>query len=560
MHAAVCKRFDKLCQKASSITGGVAELQSRLLAHKDGEAEKLRARVLDEAATIMCEWDNDWEVAKLRTHFGLREAQDPSAVIDGQEGFALGHGGILQLQQGFELEQWAAMQTGLLEPEPEPEQPDEPRGSVMFHSTTSFNATLRSEGGASVASVGLSSNVASERFMARQTQLSFELALAAAAQAALHATSNSLRASATRDESGSPTTAAQLAAQHLGQAEQLLAEQDNAPGGGRGDTVLAYRWYRLCTAFADVGDEQGTRRAFVRAFRCGLHLVGNTDVLDPSTHPSIVSILQKAGGNANTSTGTVVQSLERLMVQFREAQREHTASISAISSLKRSERQLYRDLGNTGPLNLDLEEPAPLHDDPATATATATADADADVDANQATRAFGADAPSLESTLMVPIAPAKQQQQHQSEQDSMSDGPRERRRNSQKQSDDSSEVARAARAQMPPRPKLAEALKQSRLAADPGKWSVDDVVDWLAELGLPVQRYQLAFRKENVDGDTLLTLKDRDLVDLQVDVLGHRKLIIKAAGRLKMRGLAELDSGWASASSRGSTRESQRGS
>ena len=41
MHAAVCKRFDKLCQKASSITGGVAELQSRLLVHKDGEADIL---------------------------------------------------------------------------------------------------------------------------------------------------------------------------------------------------------------------------------------------------------------------------------------------------------------------------------------------------------------------------------------------------------------------------------------------------------------------------------------------------------------------------------------
>ena len=193
LHLSITQRFDKLASKASSIHNGAAELQSRLHVHQQMESERLRACIVDEAAALMGEWANDWEVAALRSHFGMTDTPN----------------GVLGPEDAVEN----AMQTDQRSTQDAPGQSEEHQAKVhnttgvLWHSTTSFSASARSFGcgrrpGSSVAS-GLSSTVASERFEARQAQLQFELRLAAAAQAAV-------------------TCSYDMADQHLGKAEHLL--------------------------------------------------------------------------------------------------------------------------------------------------------------------------------------------------------------------------------------------------------------------------------------------------------------------------------------------------
>jgi hypothetical protein len=64
------------------------------------------------------------------------------------------------------------------------------------------------------------------------------------------------------------------------------------------------------------------------------------------------------------------------------------------------------------------------------------------------------------------------------------------------------------------------------------KWSNDDVIEWLHTCKL--EQFESTFKKYNIDGYTLIQLKEHDLeVHLKVESLGYRKNIIKHIFMLK---------------------------
>ena len=58
-----------------------------------------------------------------------------------------------------------------------------------------------------------------------------------------------------------------------------------------------------------------------------------------------------------------------------------------------------------------------------------------------------------------------------------------------------------------------------------------DVEDWLRGLGF--ERYQAAFRENDVDAELLLGLTDDDLKDIGVNSLGHRRRLLEAIAGLR---------------------------
>ena len=58
-----------------------------------------------------------------------------------------------------------------------------------------------------------------------------------------------------------------------------------------------------------------------------------------------------------------------------------------------------------------------------------------------------------------------------------------------------------------------------------------DVEDWLRALGF--ERYQAAFRENDVDAELLLGLTDDDLKDIGVNSLGHRRRLLEAIAGLR---------------------------
>ena len=60
-----------------------------------------------------------------------------------------------------------------------------------------------------------------------------------------------------------------------------------------------------------------------------------------------------------------------------------------------------------------------------------------------------------------------------------------------------------------------------------------DVGDWLRSLGL--ERYEQAFRDNEIDVDLLPNLTADDLKDLGVALVGHRRRLLDAIARLAMR-------------------------
>ena len=53
-----------------------------------------------------------------------------------------------------------------------------------------------------------------------------------------------------------------------------------------------------------------------------------------------------------------------------------------------------------------------------------------------------------------------------------------------------------------------------------------DIAAWLRELGL--ERYETAFRSNDIDVDLLSDLTEADLEKLGVTSLGHRKILLRA--------------------------------
>jgi len=68
-----------------------------------------------------------------------------------------------------------------------------------------------------------------------------------------------------------------------------------------------------------------------------------------------------------------------------------------------------------------------------------------------------------------------------------------------------------------------------------------DVRDWLRSLGL--ERYEVAFRENEIDETVLPSLTAEDLKDLGVSIVGHRRKLLDAITALRTEATAKGASG-----------------
>src|ERR1700722_17891193 len=66
-----------------------------------------------------------------------------------------------------------------------------------------------------------------------------------------------------------------------------------------------------------------------------------------------------------------------------------------------------------------------------------------------------------------------------------------------------------------------------------------DVVDWLRTLGL--ERYEAAFRENDVDAELLPTLTADDLKEIGITSFGHRRRLLEAIAALPPEGTSADD-------------------
>ena len=66
-----------------------------------------------------------------------------------------------------------------------------------------------------------------------------------------------------------------------------------------------------------------------------------------------------------------------------------------------------------------------------------------------------------------------------------------------------------------------------------------DVADWLRALGL--ERYEAAFRENDVDAELLPNLTADDLKEIGVTSLGHRRHLLEAIAALRLEGTPAVD-------------------
>ena len=59
-----------------------------------------------------------------------------------------------------------------------------------------------------------------------------------------------------------------------------------------------------------------------------------------------------------------------------------------------------------------------------------------------------------------------------------------------------------------------------------------DVADWLRSLGL--ERYEAAFRENDVDAEMLPNLTADDLKEIGITSLGHRRRLLEAIAALRL--------------------------
>lgn len=67
---------------------------------------------------------------------------------------------------------------------------------------------------------------------------------------------------------------------------------------------------------------------------------------------------------------------------------------------------------------------------------------------------------------------------------------------------------------------------------DAAKWTVPDVLRWLSTIGL--EQYGPAFTENEINGAVLLELTTDDLAYLKINILGHRKMLLKAVEKLQV--------------------------
>src|SRR6202011_1536755 len=81
-----------------------------------------------------------------------------------------------------------------------------------------------------------------------------------------------------------------------------------------------------------------------------------------------------------------------------------------------------------------------------------------------------------------------------------------------------------------------------RLKILPEAWgAIMDIGDWLRSLGL--ERYEAAFRENEIDQTVLASLTAEDLKDLGVGIVGHRRKLLDAITALRSDATAKDPSG-----------------
>jgi len=104
----------------------------------------------------------------------------------------------------------------------------------------------------------------------------------------------------------------------------------------------------------------------------------------------------------------------------------------------------------------------------------------------------------------------------------------------------SSEAARREEARLQARwlsPSVGEHPEQIKASPDaPGNWNVETTVQWLATIGLEVDKVssvQGVFRQNDVNGKHLLSLTKEDLEEMGIQSFGVRKSILSGVEKLK---------------------------
>ena len=472
LHAQVGRRFDVLCTKAASMKEGAAELE-KTLDEQDAELLAAERSVVEErAAEIMSEWDNDWEVAKLKQRIGLEPVEDDDPAID-----------FVDSARGGDAEESAAgAGDGGAASGAEP-------GLGMTTSTFASGASRGStRAGSSRAGHG--------------EQLAYELALGEAVALGKGAGGEALR-----------------------EAESMLMQRA-AGATARDDPVVGYRWYRLCLVYAELGDEEGACRAFHAAVQGGLHKVGvygETHTFRPEQHPALARM--SAGGGemfrlleAFARTQVESEAVAKTAYQRRQAKSTGRAvvddllsegvSIHRAGEAAEEVRAMHmRRSGNLG----GLVDPAELSDaaDPVLRAPPAAAAAAA-VAGGGGSQPSGADALAPAPAPLLPAAPGPVDMGFQT-----------------------ATAPAPAPAPIAAAP-IAAGAQDEMLARDPGMWSVEQVGRWLESLKLPM--HVEIFAQQVVDGETLLSLTGAEIEGtLGVTKLGHVKVLTKGILALRSR-------------------------
>lgn len=302
-HQQIGRRFDVLCTKAASMKEGASELERTLDDNDDMFAREERERLDERSRQLMHEWDNDWEVAKHKYRLGISPADPVSMTDSGTISTSNGTKvtGVVRYDAALSATASTLHLSGKLTMRTISEADVVHDGSGRVDAgELSASGDLSRTGSTSIIEV---QSDRSNTHVGRQEQLAFELALGSAAAAAGH---------------GRGGHAA--AASALADAERMLL----VAGAAAGDPVVGYRWYRLCIAYAGIGDETAACRSFAAAVDGGLHKVSEyreDHLLRPQDHPILAAcIAGNSTGGGGAPDGCQMRALSLLIERFARSQ------------------------------------------------------------------------------------------------------------------------------------------------------------------------------------------------------------------------------------------------
>lgn len=338
--------------------------------------------------------------------------------------------------------------------------------------------------------------------------------------------------------------AAALAA--LEDAEKMLLRH----GPKTGDPVIGYRWYRLCTGYAQLGDEEAACRSFGAAVNSGLHKVKeyNADYgLRPSAHPAIEAM--SAGGTS--ALGMFIERYERTQQEGEDEMRLGYLRRRA----KTSKEMTPSDLMAEG---VSVNRAADAADQVRAMHMRRSGGLRGMVDPDQLPELEAQAVTEGLAAVLDSVAPGRHRQQPGGRIPDAAGAARGGRPVAVAESPARAPVDRPAMEPMPELPSISESspaqrrglqalgslstssdllyLKQSgdqsiqkerpQLASDPLEWSIDEVGRWLESLSLAM--HCQTFAQHLIDGETLLSLTPDDISEsLGVRKLGHCKVLAK---------------------------------